>query len=242
MIKNYPLSHIKVSAVSIDDAMRCVESFIINGKKAYCIPVNLSKYAMSKKDTKLREVINSADLVIPDGIPIVYLGMRAGCEGINRITGIEFAESILSLSKEKGWKIYLLGASPQNIDLARSNVCKSFNDPLIVGFHHGYFSRQEVNQIVEAINDSGAEILLLGMGLPQKEYFIGDNIDKLNIKFCLPVGGAFDIWAGKKKRSPEIFNILGFEWLYRSLYDKSRAWLIMRYSLIFIKDFISLKR
>jgi len=242
MIGNHKLAHVKVSAVDIDRVMECVESWIEKDEKACCVPLNLTKYVMAKSDPKLKGVINAADLVIADGAPISYLSRRAGIEGVSRITGIELAERILSRSGKKDWKVFMLGASPENVELAVENVRRSMNYPAIVGFHHGYFKDDEAGGIVDTVNSIGAQVLLLGMGLPQKEYFIADHLDRLNVNFCLPVGGTFDIWAGKKTRSPRIFQALGMEWLYRSLYDPSRAALIARYGLTFLKDFIFLPK
>ncbi len=242
MIENLPLGHIKISTGNIDEILKHIEKNISENKSFYCIPLNLTKYVVSKKDCKLREVIKSADLIISDGVPIVWLSRRAGYKDVIRVTGIDLAEQILSHSRERGWRIFFLGASPNNLESAIKNLRNRFNNPDVVGYHHGYFKKHEVEEIIEVINNSSPDILFLGLGMPQKEYLIHDYFIKINVKFCLPVGGAFDIWAEAKKRAPKVFQRVGCEWLYRSLYDKSKAQLIAKNGLTFLKDFLFYNR
>ena len=221
--------------------LKFIEKRIAEAKQTYCIPLNLTKYAISKKDLKLREVINSADLIISDGISIVWLSKRAGYQNVYRIAGIELAERILSWAEERGWNLFFLGASPENLKMATKNLNNRLNNLNIVGSHHGYFRQHEIKELIRLINNSNADILFLGLGLPQKEYFIHDYLDKISVKFCLPVGGAFDVWAEAKKRTPKTIQSMGMEWLYRSLYDKSRALYIIKYGLVFLNDFLLYK-
>lgn len=242
MISNLPLGHLKVSAGDAGEVIDFIRKRISENKKTYCIPLNLTKYVMSKRDPKLKEVINSADLITPDGISIVWLSRRAGYRDVYRVPGIDLAEKILSRSKEEGWRFFFLGASSENVNTTIKNVSERFNDPHIAGFHHGYFREYEVEKLIELINSSNSDILLLGLGLPQKEYFIHDYFDKINVKFCLAVGGAFDVWAGVKKRTPSLIQKIGLEWLFRSFYDKNKMLNIVRYGLIFLKDFVVYKK
>ena len=92
--------------------------------------------------------------------------------------------------------------------------------------------------IVEQIKQVEPHILLLGLGLPQKEYFIADYFNQLNVPFCLTVGGAFDIWSGAKKRTPAVLQRFGLEWVYRSFYDVRKGRTLLLYSAQFAKDFV----
>jgi N-acetylglucosaminyldiphosphoundecaprenol N-acetyl-beta-D-mannosaminyltransferase len=242
MIKNYPLGHVKICSGDINDVMEFFTKRISDQKETYCMPLNLTKYVISKKDPKLQEVIRSADLVISDGISIVWLSRRAGYEDVYHVPGIDLAEKILSQSREQGWRMFFLGASPENLHMAIHNARERFNNPYIAGFHHGYFKQYEIEKIIEQINSSKPDVLLLGLGMPQKEYFIHDYFRQIRVALCLPVGGAFDVWAEVKKRIPKMIQRVGLEWLFRSFYDKRKALNITRYSLIFLKDFLVYKK
>src|SRR4030042_1702359 len=219
MIEQLPLGYLKINPANKEELINNISKNIIDHNKSYCIPLNLSKYIMAKKDAKLREVILRADMVIADGIAIVWLCKRAGYRHITKIAGIDLAEDVLAQAKENNWRLFFLGASPENINLCINNIAKQYNGICIAGSHHGYFRNEEVPRIRDLINSSNANILLVGMGLPQKEYFIHDYFSKLNVNFALTVGGAFDMWAGKKKRTPQVFQKMGIEWLARSIYD-----------------------
>jgi N-acetylglucosaminyldiphosphoundecaprenol N-acetyl-beta-D-mannosaminyltransferase len=218
-----------------------VDKTIREGRKEYCIPLNLTKYVVSKSDEKLRRVVNSAGFVIADGVPIRWLSLRLGYKGVRRISGIELAEAILAQSSSRGWKVYLLGATPENLERAVTYLGTKYNAPPIVGSHHGYFGGEEVESLVSQIGAATPDILFVGLGMPQKEYFIGDHFEKINARFWLPVGGALDIWARAKKRSNTLVQKIGLEWLQRSIYNRAKARNILRYGLAFFKDYLSLK-
>ncbi|OGW36770.1 MAG: hypothetical protein A2Y97_13690 [Nitrospirae bacterium RBG_13_39_12] len=242
MTSNRPLGHVKISSGDLEEILEFIAGRISENKKTYCIPLNLTKYVVSKDDQKLKNVMNAADLLISDGISMVWLSKRAGYKDVHRVTGIDLAEKVLSHSKARGWRIFFLGATPENLTKAIGNVKFRFNNPEIAGYHHGYFKQDEIENIITLVNESNADILFIGLGMPQKEYFIGDYIGRINVKFCLAIGGAFDIWAGAKRRTPNLIQMLGLEWLFRSLYDKNKVLNITKYGFIFLKDLLNYKR
>lgn len=238
MISNLPLGHLIISSGTKNDFLSYLKTCLAAKKRTYCIPLNLTKYVVSKQDLKLKKVINSADITIADGIPIMWMSRRLGYKDVHHVTGINFAESILTQSKSQNWKIFLLGASPQNLDRVLQNVKERFKNPRIMGAYHGYFNKSYLKQVVKKINQLKPDILFLGLGMPQKEYFIYDYFDEIDAKFWLPVGGTFDVWAHAKKRAPQFVQKMGFEWFYRSFGNKTKAINIMKHSFVFSKDFL----
>ena len=115
MIKNYPLGHLKISEGDLSAILSHLKSCIQKKEKSYCIPLHMTKYEVSKTDPKLKNVIRSADIVLADGAPIRWFGRRLGYKSIRRVTGIELAEAILEHAKVYGWRLFLLGAHPQNL-------------------------------------------------------------------------------------------------------------------------------
>jgi N-acetylglucosaminyldiphosphoundecaprenol N-acetyl-beta-D-mannosaminyltransferase len=238
MISNHPLGHVKITSGSGDDVLRSISESISNGEKRYCVPLNLTKYVLSQTDAKLRQVIQTADYVIADGVSMVWLSRRARLANVCRVSGIDLSELLIREAASKGWKLFFFGASPENLEAATRNFKDKFLGLNVVGTQHGYFRSQDTAAIVAQINHCHPDIVLLGLGLPQKEYFIHENFSRMSVGFCLPVGGAFDIWAGAKPRTPRFIQKAGFEWLNRSLYDVSRARLIMKYGAAFAKELL----
>jgi len=242
MITNYPLSHLKISNGSREQFLAFVDYCIQNKKKSYCIPLHVTKYELAKRDDILRRAIKAADLVLADGAPITWLCSRLGYRGVKHITGIDFAESIIANSMGKKWSLYFLGTRPDILNVTIRKLREKYGGLNIVGAHDGFFKDCGVCKVIEAINHVRPDILLIGMGMPQKEYFIYNHLDKLQARFCLPVGGAFDIWAGEKRRSPVILQDCGLEWMLRSFYDTSKARSVFRHGISFMKDVLLLPR
>jgi len=240
MIVNRPLGHLKISAGAMNDVISFIEARILENKKTYCIPLNLTKYVFAKNDIKLKKVINDANLIIPDGLSVVWLSRRLGYKTVHRVTGIDLAEKIISRASVSGWRLFFFGAESNKLEMAISKLCRQYPNLNITGSRHGYFTSQDIPQIIEEINSHRPDVLLLGLGMPQKEYFVDDYYNQLQAKFIITVGGAFDVWAGTKQRTPDFIQKLGFEWLYRSFYDKSKAYSIFKYGFIFLKDLIFL--
>ncbi len=238
MIKNHPLGHLKISSGSLTSFGKAIAKAIYEKKKSYAMPLNLTKYIVSQKDSKLKQTISEASWVIADGVPIVWLSRRMGYSKVRRVTGIELAEWILEESAKRNWRIFLLGSHSEVLSDLLSKIDAKFSSPLIVGSHHGYFKKKEIPFLLEEIKRKQADILFLGLGMPQKEYFLYDHFAKLQVPFALPVGGAFDIWSERKTRTPRLLQQLGLEWFYRSFYDYRKATNIIRYGIRFLKDLL----
>lgn len=238
MTFGHRLLHVKVSSGGEDDFVSGIASCIAERRKGYAVPLNLTKYVVSKRDAKLRDTILAADVVNADGVPIVWLAHRLGWRDVARSTGVELAERLIRESKANRWTVYVLGAAPEIVSRAVANLGEKYPGAGIVGFRDGYFKSEGLPGLLAEINRLKPDILLLGLGMPQKEYFIHDHMKQLDVRFCLPVGGAIDVWAGVKKRTPAWLQKIGLEWLYRSVYDLSRAGNIIRYGAIFLKDLI----
>jgi N-acetylglucosaminyldiphosphoundecaprenol N-acetyl-beta-D-mannosaminyltransferase len=237
-INDLKLGHVKVSEGTLDDFVAKISAGIAAKAHQFSVPLNLSKFVMSKSDPKLSQALNDSDYVVADGKSIEILARRVGNKKVHRVTGVDLAETLLAKSKEENWRLFLLGTKPENLAKAVESINQRYDSPNIVGSQDGYFKPDEIDAVIDKINAADPDILFLGLGLPQKEYFIVDHFDKLNVRFCITVGGAIDIWAGAKTRAPALIQKLGLEWLYRSLYDLSRAGLIFRYGLEFLKDLI----
>jgi len=240
MIINKPLGHLKISEGGLSEVLSFIENSIAHGEKSYCIPLNLTKYVVAKKDEKLRTAIQGANIVIADGMPIYWFSRRLGYQKTFRITGIELAERIFFAAKEKNWRIFFLGCTSEMLSIAVENVRKKFGLGIgtTIGLRNGYFKNGDIPGLISDLNSFRPDILLLGLGMPQKEYFIADYFKDIEAKFWLPIGGAFDVWAGTKRRSPELLQKAGLEWMYRASYDNKKGKNILKYGANFIKDFL----
>lgn len=171
------------------------------------------------KNAKLREIINHSTLKIADGIGIVWAINKIYKNRVERITGIDLMEEILS-SKLGNKNIFLYGSVEGVAEQAMKNLNKKYNCN-IVGALSGYV--QDNEKVIETINQSGAEIVFVGLGCPRQEFWIENNKKSLpNVMLFMGVGGSFDVLSGNIKRAPKWMQNFHLEWLYRVILEPKR--------------------
>lgn len=223
-----------ISKISKIDLLGIACEWIEKGEKSkYVTAINVSKVVMMQKDKKLSEYVFKSSINIADGFPIYLATHLIGDPIPERITGIDFMEALIQLANNKSYSVFFLGSKPKVLNTVISRCRTQYPDLKIAGSQDGYFEKSEEPQIVQKINSASPDILLVALGLPQKEHFVHDYITRLNATITLPVGGAFDVFAGTKKRAPLWTQSLGIEWLWRAVYDRSRAMLIFKSFLSF---------
>jgi len=197
------------------------------------------------KDTELKGIISTADLIIPDGIGLVYASKLLGFPLKERVTGIDFLYRALGLLEKEQKSVFLLGGRPQGkgalsvAETAAMRMKERFPGLRIAGIHHGYFNDEEELKIVEEINRSGADFLCVALGSPKQEKFMGRYRGELLVKAAIGVGGSLDVWAGTVKRAPKFFRDHGLEWFYRFVKQPARYKRIAALPKFMIKVLIS---
>lgn len=205
----------------INEIFDCIEQ----EKKCFIATPNPEIVMLAQKDFNLKKIINQADLVLPDGIGIVFASQLNKIKIKKRITGYDLVQKIFLMSEKKNFSIYFLGGKENIVELAKKNMEKKFNKLKIVGYNNGFFSDEK--KIVKKINFAKPDILLVGMGSPKQEKFIFKYKDKIDAKIFIGVGGSFDVMSGKIKRAPKIFIDLNLEWFYRFMKEPKRFFRLM---------------
>ena len=211
--------------VDIADTAECLDriaQLVDAGTAAHVITLNAEIVYQAQTNPMLREIINQAALVTPDGIGIVWGGRQLGYAIPERVSGIDLLGGICQAAPAKGWKIYLLGSSPGVADEAAAKLKAQFPGLHICGSHHGYFHAEEEPSIMADINRSQADILVVSLGAPKQEIWISQHKKDLAVPVCIGVGGSLDVIAGHKKRAPGWMIKTNLEWLYRLLAEPSR--------------------
>ena len=182
------------------------------------------------ENENLNKLFNGKDsIIIPDGVGTVIAAKMVKNPVKEKIAGIEVMKDIIEKCEKEGKGIYLLGAEEEILKLCKENIKKTFPNIKIVGSHNGFFDLNNCNDIIEDIKKSNPWGLFIAMGCPRQENFIVNYIDELNCNFYMPVGGSFDVFAGKVNRAPKWMLSLGLEWLYRVLKE---PWRIKRLGVI----------
>jgi len=220
---------IPVDKITEKELLEKIINFI-NEKRFHLIVTINSENATKALENKIfLDVIKNADLVIPDGIGIIFASKILGDKLPERIPGIDLSYKLLEISNEKHYKIVLIGGKEGVAEGAKENLKKIFPNLNIAMTYNGYFNEDEEKKIVEEIQKIEPDILLVGMGSEKQEIWIWNNREKFkNIGVCIGVGGTLDIWAGKKKRAPKLVQKLGLEWLYRVIIEPKRIFRVLK--------------
>lgn len=213
----------QVDIVSRDQALEVINDILGEGKPCQVITLNAEILYQARHSPALRKLINSARLVTPDGIGIVWGGRQLGYNFPERVTGIDLMSAVCRNAALHGWKVFLLGAAPGVAQKAAQELSIRFPGLNICGTHHGYFKPDENQQIIEIIREASPSILFVALGAPKQEFWINEFKEQLQVPLSIGVGGSFDVVSGLKKRAPSIFIRLNLEWLYR-LFDEPSRW------------------
>ena len=192
-----------------------------SGEKAYIVTPNPEIVWIARRDEALRGAINSAGLVLPDGIGII-LGSRILGTPLRggRVPGIDFAASLLEKMAQSGKSVFLLGAKTGIAELAGQRLEGKYPGLIIAGAADGYFTDDEA--VINEINKAQPDVLFVCLGSPKQEQWMAGNIERLNVKLCAGLGGSLDVFAGKVMRAPVFMQKLGLEWLYRLVCEPRR--------------------
>ena len=178
-------------------------------------------------------LINSADLIIPDGIGVVLASKILRTPLIKgKVAGCDLGLRVAEYCAENDVSVYFLGGKPGVAELAGQKLAERFPGFRLAGYRDGYFNKsagEENDAVIEAINASGAKVLYVCLGVPAQEKWIYENKARLtNVKLCLALGGSLDVYAGTVKRAPKVFIKLGLEWFWRLLLQPTRIGRMMK--------------
>jgi N-acetylglucosaminyldiphosphoundecaprenol N-acetyl-beta-D-mannosaminyltransferase len=179
----------------------------------------------AQSDEGFRSILNSADLNVPDGMPLTWLGRFAGFGEMDRVFGPEFMLRVCAASTEHGLSHFFYGG---NQGVARDLAVRlSARFPLmkVAGVFCPPFrslTSGEKSEIIEILNHSNAEFIWIGLSTPKQERWMGEFVTELKARVAFGVGAAFDYNTGRLRRAPIFLQRAGLEWLFRMLQEPRR--------------------
>ena len=170
------------------------------------------------------KAVRNADVILPDGSGMAIatlLRSRKRCPNLN---GTDLAPFLMEDARTKGLSVFLLGAKHGVAQLAAEKLQNRFPGLKIAGTHHGYFDSSESDEIIERVNRTKPDILLVAFGVPQQDVWLAENAHKLSAPLTLGVGGLLDFLSERMPRAPKLLRAAGMEWTYRLYQEPSRMW------------------
>lgn len=222
---NEEILSVKVSTLTKQEILKYIDAHARQKKRTVIFTPNTQMILDAQESKKITALLNSSDVNIPDGTGVLIASKMLGGKIKNRISGIDLADSVLALAQRRGYRVFLLGAKRGVAKKAEKNLKKRYPRLNICGTHHGYFkdNKKENKKIAKKIEDSRADILFVCLGYPKQEKWIAENAPRLSsVSLCIGLGGSLDVWAGKTRRAPIVFQYLGIEWLYRTVNEPHR--------------------
>ncbi|MTT31363.1 WecB/TagA/CpsF family glycosyltransferase [Terrilactibacillus sp. BCM23-1] len=221
MNKKY-IGNIGVSVITKDRFLNEFVEKMKGGSKKNIFFLNDHCFNIAQKDADYLNYLNHADYVLNDGLGITLGAKLFNIELKENLNGTDLMPHVLKTCENLGASIFLLGAKEENIEAAVSNIQASYPHLQIAGYHHGYFNSDE--RIIEKINQSKADVLIVGMGVPLQEKFIGQYDQEIHPPVRFAVGAFIDFASGNVPRAPKLMRKLNLEWLFRMAREPRRMW------------------
>ena len=215
---------ISVAAVRMEEVLPLVDRAIARREPFQIGVVNAAKIVNMQRDPRLRNDVLASDIVLADGISVVWASRLVGRPLPERVAGIDLMYRLLERAAEKQHRVFCLGATAEVLSAAIDEFRRRFPSIVIAGSQHGYFEPDAEAQVAEAIAASRADIVFIAMTSPRKEQFLAQWSRVLGVPVWHGVGGSFDVAAGKVARAPMLWQRLGLEWLYRVKQEPRRLW------------------
>lgn len=198
-------------------------SFVSRESRVFFTP-NLEMLEGARKSEEIRNLLNSASILLPDGVGVLLASRLLDTPIANKVAGIDFGEELIALSEREGKSIFLLGGRAGVAKKAAKNLLEKHPNLKICGVHNGYFDGEEEKEIINKIKMANPDVLIVCMGFPRQERFVNTHKNQLSdIKIIACLGGALDIWSGKKKRVPVFLQKMHLEWAWRTALEPKRA-------------------
>ncbi len=205
-----------------------IERLVRGRRRGLVLNVNAHCLNLCYEDPGLRDFLNGAEVVFCDGAGVMLAARILGRRIPQRITYADWIWQLADLASSRGFSLYLLGARPGVAQEAAMRLRGRYPDLEVVGVRHGYFDHSagsaENEAVVEEINASAPDILLVGLGMPLQERWLMENINNLDAGVALTGGAVFDYLSGRLPRGPRFLIEGGFEWLVRLLVEPRRLW------------------
>lgn len=234
-MKKAELFDIMIDNVNMDECIKKIDELIIKNKNAYVVTPNVDHIVKLQYDTEFMEIYKNADLVLADGVPIIWASRLLGKSLKEKVSGSDLFPKLCEYAADKGYKVFFLGAREGVAKQAEVNLLRKYPELNVVGTYSpkfGFESDIEENtKILKMLKESSPDILFVGVGAPKQEKWIYKNKNNYNIPVSLGIGASFDFIAGSTKRAPLWMQKIGLEWFYRFMKEPRR--MFRRY---FIED------
>ncbi|KOP66182.1 N-acetylmannosaminyltransferase [Bacillus sp. FJAT-18019] len=228
MKQTYPFPTVSVfdipfSKLSMKDTVKYLTEVVQSRQQPHqVITANPIMVMTAVNNPAYKQMMQSAEIIVPDGTGIVWAAGVGGDPLEGRVTGFELLHELLKAGETYRWKFFLLGTTAEVIQEAAERLQMQYPAAIICGYRDGFFGPDEDAEVIEQIRADSPDILFVARGADNQEPWIAEHKEALQVPVVMGVGGSFDIISGKLKRAPKVFQKLRLEWFYRLLKEPTR--------------------
>lgn len=218
---------VAIDAITRAEALARLDRFVHEGRPRQVVTVNLDFLRLAQRDEPFRAALDSADLVVADGMPVVWLSKLSGTALPERVAGVDLFDDCARLAAARGYRVFLLGAGPGVANEAAAVLQRRHPGLVIAGTiapPSWPFLAETDAAMVEAVRAARPAMLFVALGAPRQELWIAAHLHELGVPVCVGVGGSFDLLAGRLRRAPGWMQRAGLEWLFRLGQEPGRLW------------------
>ncbi len=218
---------VRVSDVTIPKAVGIIDQWVQQKYKTYVCVAPVSTLVDCQKNSQYKQVVNAAGMVTPDGMPVVWLGKKAGSRTIERTYGPDLLQAVCANGHNSGYRHFFYGSSSETLGRLVDCLKKSAPKLNVVGCISPPFlpqAAQEDRHVIDQINQARPDILWVGLGSPKQDFWMSLNRPLLDVPVIIGVGAAFDFLSGAKPQAPLWMRKSGLEWIFRLCQEPRRLW------------------
>lgn len=215
-----------ISTGSFDSMTNEIIALAVSKQSANICVANVHMLVEAHEDASFATVVNSANMVTPDGMPLIWaLRLLHGVKN-DRVAGMDLLPSLLTGAIDKNLPVFFYGGSQKMLDATSGYIKNTYPSLNIAGLYSPPFralTKEEDESVIEMINNSGARLVFVVLGCPKQEKWMASMKGKINATM-VGVGGALPVLVGEQKRAPQWMQRNGLEWLYRLIQEPGRLW------------------
>lgn len=223
MRKTVDILGVPVDSITMGEAVERIGAFIEEGGAHTVYTPNSEIIIAAQRDERLKDILTRADMLTADGAGVVLASKILGRTVPEKVSGIDLVKEVFKAFAPAGIRCFLFGSKPGVAEEAAVKIIEDYPGIVVAGCRNGYFTDGGDEEIINAINASNADILLVALGAPKQEKWIFDHKAGINVGVIIGVGGTLDVLSGRTPLAPDFFRKNGLEWLYRLCKEPRRA-------------------
>ncbi len=241
MAERVKIFGVRFDNVTEEKAYQRFVGFLKQDQAAVIYTPNPEMVMNAQQNNQLKEALLEGDLVVPDGIGILFASKVHHLGLTDRVGGVDLAERMFKFLNAKRGSVYLFGGKPDVAEIAAFKLAEEYPNLNVVGTHDGYVDAETEIEVIEDINTLKPDVVFVGLGSPKQELWIHRYKRLLNCKVLIGIGGGIDVWAGHVKRAPKWMQKIGLEWFYRLLREPRRIKRMMKLPVFALRVLTSRK-